>query len=133
MSQKLSTTPPAAPSLPTNLQPLVTNPEDVSRGVLCYDASSCSRWDRTWDDDPFILYWYCLLRLSIPKCTILISFIPSCHRLSSFQVHQMVSSSFQIQQKQTRTKRCYTSIRGALTYLRQVGTAQVPMHRHMGR
>ena len=42
----------------------------------------------------------------------------------------MVSSPFQIQQKQTRTKRCYTSIRGALASPRQVGTAQVPMHRH---
>ena len=59
-------------------------------------------------------------------------FIPACHRLSSSQVHQMVSSPFQIQQNQMRTKRCYTSIRGALASPRQAGTAQVPMHRHMG-
>ena len=59
-------------------------------------------------------------------------FIPLCHRLSSCQVHQMVSSPFQIQQKQTRTrtKRCYTSVRGEPASPRQVDTAQVPMHRH---
>ena len=103
------------------------------------------------NDDPFILYWYRPLWLhsqvyNIPKSLsgILLSintpqpilmtyrFIPSCHRLSSSQVHQMVSSPFQIQQKQTRTKRCCTSVRGALASPRQIGTAQVPTHRHMG-
>ena len=59
-------------------------------------------------------------------------FIALCHRLSSSQVHQMISSPFQIQQKQTRTKRCYTSVRGALASPMQTGTAQVPTHRHMG-
>jgi len=48
-------------------------------------------------------------------------FIPPCHHLSFSQVHQMVSSPFQIQQKQTRTKRCYTSVRGALASPRQFG------------
>ena len=55
--------------------------------------------------------------------------IPPCHRLSSSQVHQMISSPFQIQ---TRTKRCYTSVRGALAPPMQTGTTQVPTHRHMG-
>ena len=55
--------------------------------------------------------------------------IPPCDRLSSSQVHQMISSPFQIQ---TRTKRCYTSVRGALAPPMQTGTTQVPMHRHMG-
>ena len=96
---------------------------------------------------------------SIPKCTIFLNlsqgsssinsssinipqpimmtlqpyrFTPPCHRLSSFQVHQMVSSPFQVQQKQTRTKRCYTSIRGTLASPRQAKTVQEPTHRHMG-
>jgi len=103
------------------------------------------------DDVPFILYWYCLLWLysqmsNIPKplSEILPSintpqpilmtlqsyrFIPSCHHLSSSQVHQLISLPFQIQ---TRTKRCYTSVRGALASPMQTGTAQVPTHRHMG-
>ena len=58
--------------------------------------------------------------------------IPPCHRLSSFQVHQMVSSPFQIQQKQMRVKQCYASVRGALASPRQVGTAQVPTCPHLG-
>ena len=105
------------------------------------------------DDDPFILYWYCPLWLHSQVYNILKTlseflpsintpqpilmtlqpyrFIPPCHRLSFSQVHQMVSSPFQIQQKQTRMKRCYTSVRGALASPMQTGTAQVPTHRHM--
>ena len=108
------------------------------------------------DDDPFILYRYRLLWhysqvYNIPKSLrdprqpiaqllsintpqpILMTLqpyrlIPPCHRLSSSQVHQMISSPFQIQ---TRTKRCYTSVRGALAPPMQTGTTQVPTHRHM--
>jgi len=54
-------------------------------------------------------------------------FIPACHRLSSYQ---MASSPFQIQQ--TRTKRCYTSVREALASPRQAGTVQVLTYRHLG-
>ena len=103
------------------------------------------------DDDPFILYWYRPLWLHSQVCNILKTlseilpsintpqpilmtlqpyrFIPSCHRLSFSQVHQMISLPFQIQ---TRTKRCYTSVRGELASPMQTGTAQVLTHRHMG-
>ena len=77
-----------------------------------------------------------LLSINTPQPILMIlqpsRFIPSCHRLSSSQVHQMVSSPFQIQQNQMRTKRCYTSVRGALASPGQVGTAQVLTHHHMG-
>ena len=47
---------------------IVTNPGDVSRGVLCCDASSdgnlVAAGTELGDDDAFILYWYRLLWLS---------------------------------------------------------------------
>jgi len=50
---------------------IVTNTEDVSKGILCCDASSdgnlVAAGTEFRDDDTFILYWYCLLWLSSPS------------------------------------------------------------------
>ena len=73
VSQKLSTTPPAAH--PAN-QPAASSNKSgrrFKRGPLLWCFNLVVAGTELEDDDPFILYWYCLLWLSIPKCTIFLN------------------------------------------------------------
>ena len=152
VSQKLSITPPAVH--PTNLQPLVINPEDVSRGVLCCDVSSCSRWDRTWG-------WWAIHSILVPSALALYSqvydipkdprqLIAPLYKQSSTQSDDIATISFHPTVSSplilSGSSDCLLIISNpteidegeAMLHVRSWGTsishgtAQVPTHRHMG-